>query len=213
MAEDPAFLFYPGDYLRDTQNLSEKAQVAYDRIMCEHMRNICEDMIDICITYKQHKFFTKRLNDDEKEELEMVLIKTSNGFQIRWVAESISKRKSYSDSRRSNREGKKKEHMINICKSYVPHMENENVVIYNKECELFLNDQIWLEQVCKRFSLNPNPCKTEMKQFTDKLRLQQDFKNLKELRSHFINLIDKRQRERKPDYTTVNKNPTGVEPN
>ena len=75
MANDPAFLFYPGDYLRDTQCLSEKTQVAYDRIMCEHMRNIC-------ISQKQLNFFTKRLSDDEKEELEMILMKNSKGYQI-----------------------------------------------------------------------------------------------------------------------------------
>ena len=62
MANDPGFVFYPGDYLRDTQMMSEKTQVAYDRIMCEHMRNIC-------ITQQQHRFFTKRLNDEEKEEM------------------------------------------------------------------------------------------------------------------------------------------------
>ena len=65
MAKDPAFLFYPGDYLRDTQTMSEGTQVAYDRIMCEHMRNIC-------ISKKQLKFFTKRLSEDEIEELMMV---------------------------------------------------------------------------------------------------------------------------------------------
>ena len=59
--KDPEFLFYPGDYLTDTQCLSEKTQVAYDRIMCEHMRNIC-------ISQKQLKFFTKRLSPDETEE-------------------------------------------------------------------------------------------------------------------------------------------------
>ena len=63
---DPAFLFYPGDYLRDTQCLSENSQVAYDRIMCEHMRNIC-------ISKQQLNFFTKRLNDDEKSELFFLL--------------------------------------------------------------------------------------------------------------------------------------------
>jgi len=67
MAKDPAFLFYPGDYLRDTQCISENCQVAYDRIMCEHMRNIC-------ITHQQLKFFTKRLTEEELEELKMVLI-------------------------------------------------------------------------------------------------------------------------------------------
>ena len=96
MAIDPAFLFYPGDYLRDTQILSEKSQVAYDRIMCEHMRNIC-------ITQQQLKFFTKRLNSDEMEELMSVLTKENDCYKISWVVESISKRKAYSESRRQNR--------------------------------------------------------------------------------------------------------------
>jgi hypothetical protein len=120
MAKDPAFLFYPGDYLRDTQCLSESVQVAYDRIMCEHMRNIC-------ITQKQLKFFTKRLTPDEVEELLCVLTAVEGGYQITWVAESINKRKDYSDSRRTNRAGKNKKDIINISKSYDEHMENENI--------------------------------------------------------------------------------------
>lgn len=119
MAKDPAFLFYPGDYLRDTQTLSEKTQVAYDRIICEHMRNIC-------ISKSQLKFFTKRLSEDEKEELMFVLTKKNGGFQVEWVAESIEKRKAYSESRRKNRKRKNKQDMNNISSSYVPHMEDVN---------------------------------------------------------------------------------------
>lgn len=121
MASDPAFLFYPGDYLKDTQCLSEETQVAYDRIMCEHMRNIC-------ITQDRLNFFTKRLNAEQKKEILSVLTKIEGGYEITWVAESLLKRRNYSDSRRKNREGKttvKAEHMNNISKSYVPHMENE----------------------------------------------------------------------------------------
>ena len=120
MAKDPAFLFYPGDYLRDTQCLSEPVQVAYDRIMCEHMRNIC-------ISKERLIFFTKRLTSDQKKELESVMTEVPGGFQIAWVAESIAKRRKYSDSRRKNRSGNKKD-MSNISKSYVPHMENEIVI-------------------------------------------------------------------------------------
>ena len=116
--KDPAFLFYPGDYLRDTQILSESVQVAYDRIMCEHMRNIC-------ISQTQLKFLTKRLNEDEKEELLMVLTKVNGGYQIEWVAESIEKRRKYSESRKKNRIGKSKDNK-KICKTYDSHMENEN---------------------------------------------------------------------------------------
>jgi hypothetical protein len=122
MAKDPAFLFYPGDYLRDTQCLSEKAQVAYDRIMCEHMRNICKDVSKIGITKDKLNFFTKRLNEDEKSDLMSVLVKTGEIFQIEWVALSICKRKNYSDNRAENRRGKKSKDM----KTYVSHMENAN---------------------------------------------------------------------------------------
>lgn len=118
MANDPAFLFYPGDYLRDTQTLSEKSQVAYDRIMCEHMRNIC-------ISHKQLNFFTKRLTDEEKEELMFVLTEVEGGYSITWVAESIVKRRNYSESRRKNRVSKKKKKEDNTSSSYVNHMENE----------------------------------------------------------------------------------------
>lgn len=125
MANDPAFLFYPGDYLRDTQCLSEGAQVAYDRIMCEHMRNIC-------ITQAQLDFFTKRLNDDEKAEIKMVVVKTTGGFHIPWVTESIKKRREYSESRRKNKLSKGKSEP-NTSSTYVQHMdnviENENEII------------------------------------------------------------------------------------
>ncbi len=118
-SKDPAFLFYPGDYLRDTQCLSERSQVAYDRIMCEHMRNIC-------ISKSQFIFFTKKMTPDEISELKMVLLETDKGFQIEWVVASILKRKAYSESRRENRVSKPNKHMKNISKSHDEQMENEN---------------------------------------------------------------------------------------
>jgi len=129
MANDPAFLFYPGDYLRDTQCLSEPSQVAYDRIMCEHMRNIC-------ISQSQLKFFTKRLTDEQKEELMMVLTENTEGFFISWVVDSIQKRRAYSDSRRNNRKStakKLEEKPKNISLTYDEHMDNENEIVIDKE--------------------------------------------------------------------------------
>jgi len=149
MSKDPAFLFYPGDYLRDTQMLSEKTQVAYDRIMCEHMRNIH-------ITQKQHKFLTKRLSEDEMEELNMVIVKVTGGYQIPWVVESISKRKAYSESRRKNREGKSKEDML----TYDTHMENENEnENENRKKKMFIIPTIEeIRNYCKerKNTVNPN---------------------------------------------------------
>lgn len=104
MTKDPAFLFYPGDYLRDTQCLSESAQVAYDRIMCEHMRSIP-------IAKERLNFFTKRLSDVEKAELKSVLGIMDGGFVIEWLYTSINKRRAYSESRRQNGSQKHDLHM------------------------------------------------------------------------------------------------------
>lgn len=73
-----AFIFYPGEYLRDTQCLSPNSQVAYDRIMCEHVRNTC-------INSTQLNFFTKKLNEEEKAELMNVLTEKDGCFYISWI--------------------------------------------------------------------------------------------------------------------------------
>lgn len=140
MAKDPAFLFYPGDYLRDTQCLSESVQVSYDRIMCEHMRNIC-------ITQKQLNFFTKRLTSDQKEELLMVLTKKSGGYCIEWVVDSIVKRRSYSESRRKNREGSKKNK---------PSIKEKDMLTYDSRMENAIENEIiikdYIEKNCNGYS-------------------------------------------------------------
>ena len=146
MAKDPAFLFYPGDYLRDTQTLSEKSQVAYDRIMCEHMRNIC-------ISKQQLKFFTKRLNPDELDEIMFVLSEVESGYQIEWIAESISKRKAYSESRRNNRKGKPKEKKGNISKTYDLHMENEDEIVIDYK-NIVANYHLYCEKFSKVVKLS-----------------------------------------------------------
>jgi len=115
MGKDPAFLFSPGDYLRDTQCLSEKTQVAYDKIMCEQRRKIY-------IPERLFSLFTKGLTRDEVEELKLIVLKNKDGYYIPWVTESIIKRTAYSESRRKNRRKKESKDML----TYDKHMENEN---------------------------------------------------------------------------------------
>jgi len=201
MAKDPAFLFYPGDYLRDTQNLSEKSQVAYDRIMCEHMRNICEDMNKIVVTKKQVDFFIKRLNEDEIEELMFVLSKINGDFQIEWVAESIAKRKTYSNSRSKNREGKLKKHI----KTYDPHMENENeneninkkdIEITKTNKEILLESETWHILVSKTKKKSLDFVKNKIKDFVSDQELKDELnRDIKELKNHFINWLEKQPKE------------------
>ena len=169
MAKDPAFLFYPGDYLRDTQCLSEKTQVAYDRIMCEHMRNIC-------ITQQQLKFFTKRLSEEEVEELMLLLTKVNGGYQIEWVAESINKRREYSDSRRKNREGKSSQKDEKISQSYDEHMEDE---IEDEDEDINKGEKFFLEQFEIFRKLYPG----------SKKGLDTEFENLKKKHKDYIEIV------------------------
>jgi len=106
--------------------MSEAAQVAYDRIMCEHMRNIC-------ISQQLLNFFTKRLTEDQRQELANVLTSTPEGFQITWVADSILKYSAFRESRSKNRQGKKKEQVNNTSYSSEKHMENENESVNEDE--------------------------------------------------------------------------------
>ena len=194
MAKDPAFLFYPGDYLRDTQCLSEQSQVAYDRIMCEHMRNIC-------ITQQQLKFFTKRLNEDEREELNMILTKTDEGFQIEWVVESILKRRSYSESRRLNRSKKNKKDVL----SYDKHMVNENeignsIVIEDTIIKELQNSFSMKEKVGGLYRLTPVIVDIMLNDFIKEQEAKDELdRSLRDLRKHFVSWC----RTNKKDYSQV----------
>lgn len=148
-SNDPAFLFYPGDYLRDTQCLSAPAQVSYDRIMCEHMR-------DICISKTRLNFFIKRLNEEQKSEILSILSKSEKGYQIPWVVRSVEKRRKYSDSRRKNRlsgKDKSSKKSAKHMKTYVRHMENENenINIKNSKNKESINKDLLKK---KEYSLN-----------------------------------------------------------
>jgi hypothetical protein len=211
MAEDPGFIFYPGDYLRDTQCLSEKTQVSYDRIMCEHMRNIC-------ISPAQLHFFTKKLNDEEKQELMMLLIEINQGYQIKWVADSINKRRAYSESRSKNRSSKFKKDMNNICSTHIRHMDNENeneneikkenVSIF--ETSLFLsineifNKLIETEQFrlfYEKAGLNDFQGQKELKEFIEARRIAGDSViNPKDFWQHFINTYKKNKSKQTFDH-------------
>lgn len=190
MSKDPAFLFYPGDYLRDTQCLSEKSQVAYDRIMCEHMRNIC-------ISQEQLNFFTKRLSEDEKNEVLFLLAKVKGGYQIHWVAESILKRRSYSESRSNNRKNKNKKDVL----SYDTHMENEivneNYSLINgngawtAEKKLFINAEQWQYKQCSEYRISKAALLEYINVFLNRIELQEDYKDEKQLKKHCANWLRK----------------------
>jgi hypothetical protein len=84
-----------------------------------------KDMLQICGTYDEDIFSKFKKDNDGK-------------FYNERLKDEVEKRKAYSESRRNNR--KKKEDMIDISKTYVQHMENENEnenVIKEKKVSVF----------------------------------------------------------------------------
>lgn len=158
--KDFAFLFKPGDYLRDTQCLSSDVQVAYDRIMCEMLRNIC-------LTKDRLNFFTKRLTQDQKDELNNVIEIENDSVYIPWVKLSIEERISYCESRRKNRLNKLSEktrthddHM----KTYDEHMEGES------DNDNKINNEIVFDEFRKKYPGSKRGLKTEYENFCKKHR-------------------------------------------
>jgi uncharacterized protein YdaU (DUF1376 family) len=118
MAKDPAFLFYPGDYLSGTMHLNFECKGAYiDLLMLQFQKDhLTLHMIQHVLG---HKFVDvwPHIKDKFKEK---------NGFL--WnerLRQEKTKRVKFCESRQKNKKGKKnkKEDMFNHMSS---HMENEN---------------------------------------------------------------------------------------
>lgn len=120
--KDPALLFYTADFLTGTFTMSNEEVGKYIRLLClQHQQGELteKDMFNICNSNDIHI-----LNK---------FIKNSNGnyYNERLKVES-DRRSLYISSRSVNRQGKKKNHINNICKTYVKHMETETETI-NKD--------------------------------------------------------------------------------
>jgi uncharacterized protein YdaU (DUF1376 family) len=118
MAKDPAILFYTGDFLVGTMRMSYEQTGKYIKLLCmQHQSGgfLTQEDIDFVLSDKDKNVLSKFLN-------------TKDGFYNERLKEEIDKRKAYSESRRKNRNSKKKDKkdMSNICQTYVEHMENEN---------------------------------------------------------------------------------------
>lgn len=124
MAKDPAFLFYPSDFLTGTMFMTDEQVGKYIRLLCaQHQKgHLCEkDMMMICKTYDED-IFDKFVKDEEGKY-----------FNERLEKEK-AKRTAYSESRRRNRK-KKEEDMLNTSETYDKHMENENINGNNRDRE------------------------------------------------------------------------------
>lgn len=129
--KDPAFLFYPSDFIMGTLTMNDDQVGKYIRLLClQHSKGgkISEkDILKITIDYDQDIF--EKFEQDEDGLF----------FNTR-LLEEMTKRKEYSESRRKNKVGKTyHEDMKNICESHDEHMENTNTNI-NENINVFENE-------------------------------------------------------------------------
>ena len=169
--KDPAFLFYPSDFLTGTIFMSDIQLGKYIKLLCvQHQKGHLseKDMLNICKRYDKDIFekFTK--DNDGKY------------YNIR-LEKEIAKRRDYSKSRANNR--KNKITFENICFSYVKHMENENENINNINILEYINNNKLnniIELLLEYFNYRKSIKITNNKNIIDELILFLKFYNVKE---------------------------------
>lgn len=129
MAKDPAVLFYTQDFLVGTITMTMEQKGKYITLLC--------------LQHQKQKLTLKDLQTyltDEDIEVAEKFPKQSDGFyyNIRMYEEAI-KRKNYTESRRNNRKKKDDVDILQISKSYVNRMENENANV-NEDVNVNTND-------------------------------------------------------------------------
>lgn len=208
MAKDPAFLFYPNDYIGGTMGMTFEEKGAYmellmlqfnrghmtSRMVGQTVGQLWDKVQDKFIKDKDGLFFNERL-DIEK-----------------------TKRRKYTESRNNNTSGKnqytekhkKKDDFING--HMTSHMEdvnkdvNTNGIINNKEEKEilknweyekrnFLMDEPWQMRFCTERKTTCIDLKKMMQEFITTIELKEDFKDAKELKRHFTNVFDKNKKD------------------
>ena len=102
MAKDPAFLFFPGDWLGGTMTLSRHEKGAYIDLLMAQFNNGHLDIQEIKTILGKEDFETLWSGKLKKK----FKIDNSGLYYNQKLESEIDKRKSYTESRRSNRQGK-----------------------------------------------------------------------------------------------------------
>jgi uncharacterized protein YdaU (DUF1376 family) len=120
MSKDPAFLFYPNDWLGGTLGMTFEEKGAYIEIlMMQFNRGHMKESMIIQVIGSNWDCIKSKFIQDE----------LGLWYNVRLESEQI-KRKAYSESRRNNKKGKNQYSNITYDRSYdqhmIGHMENEN---------------------------------------------------------------------------------------
>ena len=202
--KDPAFLFYPGDWLGGTMGMTFEEKGAYFELLIFQFNNgsftkaQAKHVLSICSTSIFEKIIKK--------------FDFKNGLYFNnRLKQEIIKRKKYSASRRKNATGKNKE-IKN--KTYAKHMENENKnenskIIYNDFDELkieLLNSEIWLQDIAKLYKLETEKVIELLEKFLVVQKTDNNLnRDLSEIKIHFRRTLNIENEKIKKSESTINK--------
>jgi len=181
MAKDPAFLFYPNDWLGGTLGMSFEEKGAYMELLMlqfntGHMRG---HMIGQVVGQNWDKIKHKFIKD-----------KQGLWYNVRLEVEK-NKRKAFTNSRKNNLKGKN-QHTKNGGHT-TPRMEdvNENTIKINKES--VLSDEIWKDSVCLKHGFkNHIGIDHQLKEFDNHLiSIAESHDTVKEYKKHFNSWLNK----------------------
>lgn len=173
MAKDPAFLFYPGDWLGGTTRFSRHQKGCYIDLLMSQFNDgplSLEDVKTVLgIDFESHwqsKLKAKFQVDDEGR------------FFNKKLADEVYRRKNWTESRRLNRNSHMKQHMS-------PHMETGNetetkALIKAEKAVVFNFEEIWDKYP------NKDGKKAAEKYFHASVRTQEDFDSINQALANYI---------------------------
>lgn len=162
MAKDPAFLFYPGDWLGGTMAFTFEEKGAYLELLILQFNQGT-------FTEAQAKHMLSTCSANVWHNIKHKFSKEGDNFYQDRLRTEIEKRKAFSKSRRDNALGKKDEEKQ---KAYAKHMEDENENINENKDKSFDFEFIWKQY--------PKPIgkKQALKHFTASVKSDDDFANI-----------------------------------
>lgn len=189
MAKDPAFLFYPGDWLGGTMGFNFELKGCYMELLIFQFNNkgkftkaqakqVLNGSYDVAWPLLQHKFVEE------------------NGFyHNKRLKVEVEKRERFTNSRKNNALGGKNKkalakHIENRDKDG-NEIENYNGIQWDEVKKKWGKDFRWKEKICVDFKIEMRQAEIKMVEFLTDLELKEDYKDVPGLKRHFVNWYKK----------------------
>lgn len=228
MAKDPAFLFYPNDWIGGTMGMTFEEKGAYmELLMTQFNRgHMTLHMIAQVVGQNWEKIKDKFIKDENglwyNERLEEEKLKRQNFSESR--RNNVSGNNQHTKNREKNKpknEGKNNGHMTS-------HMEDVNISSLNTltnnkysneikdsnywedEKKYFINDEQYFFKIASSYRNTKEEILVFANEFLKELDLAEDFKDLKELKRHFSYWVKKKKEEKTRKASFQQPDPTKI---